>query len=194
MSHIECNSRNITVVQRVTHDYREIGPSHPGHSTPARAKAARSGAPAIRRSSDRGSRVLNASRKTGAYSPPRFSAPVLEFSLRRTGRSSTSANLFAQKVHGGEAREIGAYPKGPNATLLRGKIHVFGEPLNANCTYETKMPWRHERGQSQTRPSTQLVDNKYGGMDRAKADVYCAELNSQPLKRKGARKWPLTRV
>src|SRR6185437_6110441 len=94
--------------------------------------------------------------KTGAYSPPRFSAPALKGLPKPggPGRSSTSGQLVRKQKAGV-----------PKAKWMKSSV-------TPRCLAAARRV--NEKGGR----SIYLVDSKQGGIDSARADVYCAELES----------------
>jgi hypothetical protein len=95
-----------------------------------------------------------AQNKTGAYSPPRFSAPVLKGLPKpgEPGRSSTFGQLVC-KTKAGVQKQNGKSSVTPRCPAVA-------------------MPVNEKGGHS-----IYLVDNKQGGIEFGLPDVYCAELD-----------------
>lgn len=163
MSHIEHGSSNITVGQRVTQAHRVIWRSHPSPGSTGAVWEPRNWEIGTNRADlslqqaqgrDFGRRLSfpEQLKNRRLFSPEIFGAGFI--ALPEAGEQAAhllSANLFRQ-------HEVVNTPR-------RARRCAPGAP--ARSVRKNKMPWREGAGQSRSRPSIYLVDNKYGGKNWA---------------------------
>jgi hypothetical protein len=154
MSHTESRSSNITVVQRVIPALRVRDQRFSGFLAKPRDFA--SSLP-LGCASTYGSLRLKS--KTGAYSPPRFSAPALK-GPPETGK--TRPLIYFRPTCWQSKRRV-------------CKAKWMKSSVIPRCLAAARLV--NEKGGR----SIYLVDSKQGGIDSTRADVYCAELEQAGL-------------
>ena len=98
---------------------------------------------------------ITAQNKTGAYSPPRFSAPALKALQNQQDQAAhlLPANLFVKQRRVCKSKM--------DEKLCKPRCLAAARRVNEKGVH-----------------SIYLVDSKQGGIDSTQADVYCAELES----------------